>query len=204
MRDRPKARAEGVVSEQVAGEVIVYDGRTQMAHCLSAEAAAVWKRCDGRSSLSELAHELALAPDVVERAVEALHDCGLLDEDPARSPGYSRREAAVKLAKAGGAAFAAPLIYSAAVGSAASAASTLIANGCTVTGCTASCSTPGSTAANARCQSGFCYCSTVPTQAFRCAQKASCTGDGAHCGNDKACCSGICGDGHDCAPPTTC
>ena len=122
----------------------IYDDRTQVAHCLSAEAAAVWTRCDGRLSLSELAQQLALAPDVVERAVDALHDCGLLDEDPAPSRGYSRREAAVKLAKAGGAAFAAPLIYSAAVGSAASAASTHVPNGCKVAGCTASCSTPGS------------------------------------------------------------
>ncbi len=203
MLDRPKARAEGVVSEEVAGEVVIYDGRTQMAHCLSAEAAAVWERCDGRLSLSELAQQLALAPDVVERAVEALHDCGLLDEDPAPSRGYSRREAAVKLAKAGGAAFAAPLIYSAAVGSAASAASTHVPNGCKVAGCTASCNTPGSTAVNSRCASGFCYCSTVPTTAFRCAQSKSCTGDGAHCGNAKACCSAICTN-HDCAPPTTC
>ena len=52
--------------------------------------------------------------------------CGrLVDEavystpDPVAAPGYSRREAAIRLARIGGAALAAPLVYSVDVGSAA-------------------------------------------------------------------------------------
>ena len=60
---------------------------------------------------------------MVERALGELRGCGLLEGSTSEAPGYSRREATVRLAKIGGAAFAAPLIYSVAVGPAMAAAS---------------------------------------------------------------------------------
>lgn len=104
----------------------MYDQLSRTAHCLSRDAALVWERCDGRLSPAGIARRLDLEPDSVERAVDALSECGLLDEPPVTVTGehaYSRREATVRLAKAGGTAFAAPLIFSAVVGSVAAAAS---------------------------------------------------------------------------------
>ncbi len=124
MQNRPRARTDGVIAEQMDDELVVYDQVSHTAHCLSAEVALVWEHCDGRASRPELAQRLALAPAVVNRALDALGECGLLDEGAgATGHAYSRREAAVTLARAGGAAFAAPLIYSVAVPSMAAAVS---------------------------------------------------------------------------------
>ncbi len=85
MHDRPKAKTDGVVSERIDNELVVYDGTSHTAHCLSSEAALVWEQCDGRASQGELAEQLALSAAAVERAVDALSECDLLDEGPAAS-----------------------------------------------------------------------------------------------------------------------
>jgi hypothetical protein len=154
VQNRPKARTEGVLAERVDDELVVYDQTSQVGHCLSATAAAVWERCDGRLSPGEIAGTLSLEPAVVERAVDELRGCGLMDDGPALEGGYSRREAAVKFARVGGAALMAPLIYSVAIPQAAAAASACIATGSAETLCTAA---SGSTATDARCCSGQCY-----------------------------------------------
>lgn len=109
---RPLARTEGVVVERLDDEFVLYDQWTEMAHCLSGDAATVWERCDGELTRAEIARELELAPPVVDQAVEELDRLGLLDGSPVGFHGYSRRQATAKLAKVGAAAFAAPLIYS--------------------------------------------------------------------------------------------
>jgi len=141
MHDRPRARTEGIVSERIDGELVVYDAATQTAHCLSAEAASVWEHCDGDLSIVEIAGRLELPSQSVERALAALGECGLLDEGPAAlgdsaasQRGYSRREAAFRLAKVGGAAFAGPLVYSVAVGTAQAAFSGTPFPACGTTG----------------------------------------------------------------------
>jgi len=126
MSDRPRARTEDVITEWVDDELVVYDQRSQTAHCLSRDAASVWELCDGHLSEAEIAKRLGLAPEAVQRAADALSESGLLDEGPIKvdhTRAYSRREATAKLAKAGGAAFAAPLIYSAVIRPATAAAS---------------------------------------------------------------------------------
>jgi len=191
MDHRPKARTEGVVSERIDAELVIYDQHSQRAHCLSADAVSVWERCDGNLSEAQIAHQLALSPAVVERAVTALHECGLLDDGPIGEQGYSRREAAFRMAKIGGAALAAPLVFTVDVGTAAAAASHLAA-GCPVTTCgsctgTAGCSlctSAGATSTNSVCASGRCYCSLVNstgglTTTLRCAVGATCHGDAA-------------------------
>lgn len=142
--DRPRSRTEDIVVERINDELVVYDKLSQSGHCLTPDAASVWERCDGNLTTVEIADRVALAPEAVQRAIEALRECGLLDEDPvpadgahASAHGYSRREAALKLAKAGGAAFAAPLIYSVAVGSPAAAQSSLGLPSCRTNPCTA-------------------------------------------------------------------
>jgi hypothetical protein len=106
----PLARADGLVVEDFGDEVLVYDQTTDQAHCLTREAAMVWRVCDGRTSTSELATALALTTDKIAAAVEQLDAAGLLEAGPVS--GMTRREATVRMAKVGGAAAAAPLIYS--------------------------------------------------------------------------------------------
>ncbi len=228
MHDRPKARIDGVISERIDDELVIYDQRTQKAHCLSPEAAAVWEHCDGSLSAERIAQELALPPEVVARAVAALDEGGLLDGGPVSDTGYSRREAAFRAARIGGAALAAPLVFTVDVGTAAAAASHLAA-GCPVTTCgsctgTAGCSlctTAGATSTNSVCASGHCYCSLVNstgglTTTLRCAVGATCHGDATTgcaggatgpcgCTTASQCCGNSCASGDDCRSAfTTC
>jgi hypothetical protein len=219
MHDRPRARTEGVVSERIDGELVVYDAATQTAHCLSPEAASVWDRCGGDLSILEIADRLELPSESVEHALAALRECGLLDEGPvavddgaASGRAYSRREAAFRLAKVGGAAFAGPLVYSVAVGTAQAAfsgtpfpacgttgAATLGANasGCNVaqTGSTAVGAQPpadtcnGTTGTSGAC-TGARMCGAAPTGGF----------------NNTSCCYGVCHSTADnsCGSPFIC
>jgi hypothetical protein len=199
--DRPKARTEHLVSERVDDELVIYDQVSHVAHCLSSDAVAVWELCNGRLTETEIAHQLAIPPQFVHRAVTALQELGLLEEGPAAPPDYSRRQAAVKLARAGGAAFVASLVYSVDVGTAAAAASHLAA-GCPVASCSSPCTggSAGSPATNATCASGFCYCSTASTpSSFRCATGSSCSADHATCTTNSQCCGNLCSGGR-CQP----
>ncbi len=99
--------------EQAGREVLVYDERSAEAHCLSAEAAAVWRACDGQTTREQIIATLELDAETVGSALAELERCALLEtfEGP-KTDGVTRREATVRLAKAGAAAAAAPLIYS--------------------------------------------------------------------------------------------
>jgi hypothetical protein len=219
MHDRPKARTEYLLREWIEDELVIYDQVHEVAHCLSAEAAAVWELCDGTRAETDITQQLGLPPDTVRRAVESLRECRLLDDSPGAAPGLSRREAAFRMAKVGGAALAAPLVYSVNVRSAAAAASHL-APGCRVTFCgTCSstvgcglCSTAGTNSTNALCLTGRCYCSVVTpggvaSTILRCAVVATtCKGDAvtgacnggnatAPCGCSTAAASVCCGNG---------
>jgi hypothetical protein len=154
VQNRPKARTEGVLTERVADELVVYDQHSQMGHCLPATAASIWELCDGHRSSVEIAQSLTLEMTEVDRAVDELRGCGLLDQGSAVEGGYSRREATVKFARIGGAAFMAPLIYSVAIPRAAAAASACITTGNLEPFCTA---TLGTKVTDARCCSGECY-----------------------------------------------
>jgi hypothetical protein len=155
---KPRARADGVVAERVDDGLVVYDEHTWTAHYLSGAAASVWDCSDGQLSRDQIAAELQLAPEMVERAVAELVQAGLLEERSAEH-GYSRREAAIRLAQAGGAAFAAPLIYSVAVPASAFAAGSCV--GKTASGCTAGKGATKADATDCKCTYGgtqtVCY-----------------------------------------------
>jgi hypothetical protein len=198
MHDRPRARTEQLISERIDDELVIYDQLGHVAHCLSREAVRVWEQCDGRLTEAEIADRLTVSIEVVERAVAALEERGLLDEGPAVAPDYSRRQAAVRLARIGGAVLAGPLVYSIDVGSAAAAASHLAA-GCPVTACAGVASCPGSSAngTNSTCASGRCYCSTVNSAGttqnqLRCAISSSCSIDNTACTSNGECCGNNC------------
>ena len=51
----PKKRKEGIIVKELPDEVLVYDLDRDKAHCLNHSAAAVWERCDGRTTVAEIA-----------------------------------------------------------------------------------------------------------------------------------------------------
>lgn len=104
----------------VGDECVVYDTTNNCAHALSAEAASVWRRCDGTRSPALIAGELEMQPELVHSALTELGQCGLLEQAAQPFRQFSRREVGVTLGKA---ALLGPLIYSVAIPAAASAAS---------------------------------------------------------------------------------
>jgi hypothetical protein len=54
----PLARREAIITKEVDGELLVYDVTRDKAHCLNETAAAVWRLCDGRTSVAAIAARL--------------------------------------------------------------------------------------------------------------------------------------------------
>jgi hypothetical protein len=134
MERRPQARLEGIVSEPVGTDLVLYDEHNQAAHALTQSAASVWNLCDGRHTLGQIASELDLDLTLVERSVAELDERELLLELSVDR--LSRRTALRRLAVLGGAAVtAAPLISTVVVPPASAAASTcsILGQACVVT-----------------------------------------------------------------------
>ena len=114
----PCARSEDLIVEELGEEILVYDMKADRGHCLSPMAARVWRRCDGRTPAKDMSAELDLDPDAVDRALDELAACKLLEPTPeltvvaANGNGATRRELATRFVKAGAVAAAAPLIVS--------------------------------------------------------------------------------------------
>jgi hypothetical protein len=114
----PCARSENLIVEELGEELLVYDMGADRGHCLSPTAARVWRHCDGHTSVEGLSARLDLDADAVDRALEELAACKLLEPTPelavvaANGDGATRRELATKAVKAGAVAAAAPLIVS--------------------------------------------------------------------------------------------
>jgi hypothetical protein len=133
------ARAEGLLVERIEDETVVYDLETKEAHCLKPLAAVVFERCDGKSTVGEIAafaeQQLGepVSTDQVAGAVTQLEERGLLNVPlvvlNGDRNGTSRREMLRKAGYTGAAVAAAPLITSLAAPTAAMAASS-IATGC--------------------------------------------------------------------------
>jgi hypothetical protein len=121
----PEARSEGLLVQEVAGEVLVYDLQRDKAHRLNETAALIWRSCDGRTTIAAAAERLrgrheGLDEDAIWLALGALWRAKLLTAAPApAAPGVSRRQ----LAKRVGLAVLVPLIASMPVPAAAQAAS---------------------------------------------------------------------------------
>lgn len=109
---KPLARTSQLIVEELEDELLVYDTATDRVHCLSPTAAIVWRRCDGRTPAGGISAQLGFDGETTERALTELTRCGLLESGTETGAGSTRRELTVRLAKAGGAVAAAPLIAS--------------------------------------------------------------------------------------------
>ncbi len=98
MNLNPKARSQDLVVQAIDCETLIYDLRTQKAHCLNATASFVWNHLDGDLSVSELV-SLAnsrlghpIPPESVELAITQLRERELLDGTFAELDQITRRE----------------------------------------------------------------------------------------------------------------
>ncbi len=126
----PKARNQDLVTREMPDEVLVYDLKTHAAHCLNQSAALVWKYCDGKNSVTDIAELVALEANTavdeaaVWLALERLGKANLLEvrvTPPVGSPRLSRRETFKRLGM--GFALAVPVVMSVVAPAAAAAAS---------------------------------------------------------------------------------
>jgi hypothetical protein len=98
----PRARQEGLIIEDLPGEVLVYDSERDRAHCLNQSAALIWRYCDGKTTVSAMAKRLERdlnTPNVGEKmvsyALEQLSKDHLLEESfvpAAMLGGLTRRQ----------------------------------------------------------------------------------------------------------------
>ena len=117
------ARTEDLAVEQMQDDLCVYDFRNQKCHALNKTSAQVWRLCDGKSSVDEIAsglgRELGAAADVdvTLLALKQLRNNGLLEgTDPRleKAASVSRRSVMKKfgIAAAASAPILLPLIES--------------------------------------------------------------------------------------------
>jgi hypothetical protein len=96
---------------------MVYDQKRNRAFCLTQKAAFIWQRCDGKTTVSELAAKLAhssgatIDEKVVQFALQSLSQDGLLEPssfEPVFPLGMTRRQVMQKIGER--AAVALPLV----------------------------------------------------------------------------------------------
>ena len=128
----PRARRDELIVEKLPDETLVYDLERNKAHCLNRTSTLVWRRCDGRTTVADVAalleRELRIPADeaVVWMALDRLGSAHLLDEQvtlPADGALYSRREALRTLRRVAGISLLLPVVESIAAPLAAAQAS---------------------------------------------------------------------------------
>lgn len=116
----PRRRANGLISEELDGETLLYVEATHRAFCLNAAAMRVWEAIDGARDVTGIARQAALEAELVNGTLREMGEAGLLDVAPEDLPprvDLSRR----RLVRAG--LVAIPLILAITVPRAAEAAS---------------------------------------------------------------------------------
>jgi len=138
----PRAREEGLVIKALSDELLVYDLERHEAHCLNRAAALVWGRCDGRTTVSEVAalfgeeSKGTATEEAVWLALDGLREAHLLRDGAGRNPEAARRVSRRTLIRTLGLAAAAlPLVTSIVVPRAAAAQSVNCASFTTQASC---------------------------------------------------------------------
>ncbi len=116
-QQRPVARKEGLVIQEMPDEVLVFDTETNKAHCLNETAAFVWKACNGTNSVADITQSFGnqsgnpVDENLVWLAIDQLNENNLLAENlRADFNGQSRREVIKKIGLA--AVIALPIVSS--------------------------------------------------------------------------------------------
>jgi hypothetical protein len=115
----PLARNEGLVIQNLDGEVLIYDLTRDKAVCLNETAALVWRACDGTKSVAEITASIGkelnanVDQDIVWLALDQLGKEKLIEEQAIvenKFAGMSRREVVRKIGI--GAVVAIPIVSS--------------------------------------------------------------------------------------------
>ena len=56
---KPLSRKDEIVVQELNGEVLIYDLRTNKALCLNETSSLVWEACDGNTSVSEISRSIS-------------------------------------------------------------------------------------------------------------------------------------------------
>jgi hypothetical protein len=98
---KPHAKRADIVTQELAGELLIYNVATDRAFCLNETSAFVWKHADGQRDVSEIRRQMErqfkilVEEDLVWLALDQLGRDGLLEETTAaeeKFAGMSRRE----------------------------------------------------------------------------------------------------------------
>jgi hypothetical protein len=95
-----KLQGDSITIREIEAEVLIYDERTHRAWCLNPSSACIWKLCNGRNTMGQIAacaaKELgaAVSEELVLLTLEELREQGLLEAGIAEvlPQGTSRRE----------------------------------------------------------------------------------------------------------------
>ena len=132
----PPAREKGLVVKSLNDEVLVYDLERDKAHALNQSAAFVWKNCDGRRTVDDLAQavskEFGTTADeqTVWLALEQLSKFNLLQQKIARPAGVPRISRRQMMRIGAAAAFALPVVISIVAPTAANAQTSITQTTC--------------------------------------------------------------------------
>ncbi len=83
---KPVAKTDGLVTQELADELLVYDERKHKAHCLNTTAWKVWEECNGENSVAEISQRTSrklnasVDEELVLLALAELGKNGLLKE----------------------------------------------------------------------------------------------------------------------------
>lgn len=83
--NRPKARSNEILTREIPGELLIYDLKRHKAYCLNETAASIWKQCNGKRTVPEIARQVEksrkvpLDEKIVWLAVDQLQKTHLLD-----------------------------------------------------------------------------------------------------------------------------
>jgi hypothetical protein len=192
---RYEARTDGLVVQELGDELLIYDQRADVAHCLAPAAASVWRSCEAGASDEEIVSALGNAhphaggaAEVAQGAIAELEAKDLLRTVGRGRGAITRRQAVRRAVGVGLAAAAAPLVVSAAVTTPAQAAYCVALNANCTAGSSFCCGQPTNT----------CYASSGTTQATcqPCLVKNTTLGSGQPC---SACCNGCKANNTQCA-----
>ena len=117
----PKARHENLVVQELGDETVVYDEKRNHVHRLNRTSALVWKNCDGRKTVADLAELIqvemgaSVTEEIVWLALEQLEKERLLEEKlvrPEDAKNVTRRQMLKKAALVGGMTLLLPVVQS--------------------------------------------------------------------------------------------
>lgn len=143
------ARRDGLVIQETPDELLVYDLETNKAHCLNQTALNVWKACDGKNNITDLARLYGSGnEDLIWLAIDQLKENDLLEKESVLDfNGRTRRDLIKKIGFAS--VIALPVVASL------TAPSSVLAVGSCACTAPADCA-PGTANANAGCPTASC------------------------------------------------